>query len=76
MDKTRINFENVIDPSLEYKRKFYLKNKSELPFVSAFQYKVMKYASVTELEFVNIFENLLENNTYAMEIYSNSSEYA
>lgn len=31
--------------------------------------------SISEYEYIDIFENFLENDTYAMEIYSNSAKY-
>jgi len=75
LEKIKINYENVKDKELEAKRTFYLKNKSEIPFANVFQHKVIKYMSISEYEYVDIFENFLENDTYAMEIYSNSTKY-
>lgn len=59
LDRAKLNYENIVDKNLSIRRTFYLKNKSELPFVSAFQYKVIKFLSISEMEYVDLFENML-----------------
>ncbi len=76
LDRGKINYENVIDEGLPVKRTFYLKNKSELPFLGAFQHKVLRLISLSEMEELTVTEDLLENGEYAMSIYSNSEDYA